>query len=366
MLLNIAFLFFWPILQGTPVYTELSKFWNRGETIETGLAHPIGAVVCPSPDSSAGWLVAADSSGKMMELRYDGVRWSVVRTFPAGAPLVTLCSGAAYPDMEFRLYAGTKAGQVLEISRGTIGWSKREIVQLPGPIKAVVATDAAAGGVVSRIFAIDGDGKVAYLLPPPGDKASPSAPGSGRWSAQFLPEMPGGASQLATNMYKASSWVVAAGPTGLVYRYIQDSLGQWSSAAWTKMAAGAKCMAPSADPSMRDVAVYYSGTDGLFRYLFYGYTDDMKARVPVADGITNLIGAGNQRRFNEFFGVTGDEFSMFEFDFEDKAWHKVPIGKIDPPAVSATFGYGRNEPIGQMYVTCANGKVYEFVRYKMK
>jgi hypothetical protein len=132
------------------------------------------------------------------------------------------------------------------------------------------------------------------------------------------------------------------------------------------MVGGVRSLAQAADPTTRDVAVFYSGTDGLFRYLFQGHTDDAKARVPVADGVTNLIGAGNQRRFNEFFGVSGDEFCMFEFDFEDKAWHKVPFGKIDPPVVSAVFGYGRNEVSAQMYVMCANGKVYEFVRYKMK
>src|SRR3990170_4606135 len=79
----------------------------------------------------------------------------------------------------------------------------------------------------------------------------------------------------------------------------------------------------SAAPSARDIAVFYEGTDGLFRYLFLGFTDDKKARVPIADGITHIVGVGSQRRFNEFFAVSGDEFCMFEYSFEAKGWQKV-------------------------------------------
>jgi hypothetical protein len=364
MLLNLAFLFFWPVLQGSPQYTELSKLWNNTEIIETGLTRPMATVTCPSRDStSAGWLVAADSSGKMMELRFDGERWSTVRTFPVGVPLTSICSGAPYPDMDFRLYVGTKSGQILELSRGTLGWSRREIVQLPGPIKTIIASEAGAGGVISVLFAIDASGKLTQLVPPAGNKDQPSAPSLGHWSTRAMPDIPGGISQVVAHAYGARLWVAAAGPKGIVYRYDRDSLGVWRGDPWATMTSGVKYLAPSADPSMRDIAVFYEGTDGLFRYLFKGSTDDKKARLPVADGITHIVGVGSQRRFNEFFAVSGDEFCMFEYDFEDKAWQKVPFGKIDLPVVDAMFGFGRNEPVASMYVTCANGKVYEFVRY---
>ena len=179
-----------------------------------------------------------------------------------------------------------------------------------------------------------------------------------------MPDIPGGASQVVSHAYGVRLWVAAAGPKGVVYRYDRDSLGVWHGDPWASMAAGVKYLAPSADPSARDIAVFYEGTDGLFRYLFLGFTDDKKARVPIADGITHIVGVGSQRRFNEFFAVSGDEFCMFEYSFEAKAWQKVSFGKIDLPVVDAVFGFGRNEPVASMYVTCANGKVHEFVRYK--
>lgn len=364
MFFKLALFLFWPLLQGNPQYIELSKFWKIGVTIETGMAQPLAVLTCPSTDSiSAGWLVAADSSGKLAEIHSDGTSWSIVRSFSAGTPLVCICSGAPLPDMEFRLYGGTKTGQIIEVSRGAMGWSKREILQLPGPIRALYATEAGGGGVVSVLLAIDGNGQIHQLVPP-FDAANKSGGGPGRWTTQSLPDLPGGASFITAHKYGERLWSAAAGPSGDIYRYYRDTLGQWSGSSWAKMPVGPKSFAAASDPSFKDIAIYYSGIDRRFRFLFLGFTDDKKARVPAADGITNVIGVGSQRRFNEFFGISGNEFCMFEFNFDDKAWHKVPISEVDLPVVSTTFGHGFNDVAAQMYVLGANGKIREYVRYK--
>ncbi|MBI5868455.1 MAG: hypothetical protein HZB43_09235 [candidate division Zixibacteria bacterium] len=351
MFLMLALFLFWPILQGAPPqqYIELSKFWKEASVIETGMTRPLAVITCPSKDSvSDGWLIAADSSGKLAEYFSDGNSWTARRSFTAGTPLLCICAAAPKPDMDFHLYGGTKTGQIIEVSRGVMGWSKHEIMQLPGPIKTIFATEAGGGGIPSVLFVIDGNGKIYQLIPP---------------DLTFT-DVPGGASLIVAHHYGQRLWAAAAGAKGDIYRYVRDSLGIWHTDPWAKMAAGPKYFAAAIDPSLRDIAVYYAGNDGLFRFLFLGYTEDKKARVPVADGASNILGGGTQRRFNEFFGISNNEFCMFEFNFDDKAWHKVPIDKIEPPVVSTNFGFGVNDRVAQMYVMGANGKIHQFVRYK--
>ncbi len=358
MLLSIVVLLFWPLLQGEPSYIALSKFWKPGSVIETGLHRPMATVTCPTADLKGGWLVAADSSGEMVEMRFADGQWQRVRPFATGAALTTICSGAAYPDLAFRLYAGTRDGGILEISRGPMGWYKREILRLPGPVRRIRATEASPGTATSQFVVVDGEGNVTHFWMPNRDVSNATP----IWQHQTLPSIPGGAADVCVSQYGPRLWAVAATAKGEVYRFRQDSLGQWSGDPWAAMPAGAKSLAASADPTMRDVAVFYSGADGIFRYLFFKHTKDAESRVPPAATLSQVIGSGNERRFNEFFGVSGKEFCMFDYNFEEKVWDKVPFGAVDTPVVATTFGNGRGQMLSQMFVTCANGKIYEFVR----
>ncbi|MEW5702367.1 MAG: hypothetical protein AB1792_09080, partial [Candidatus Zixiibacteriota bacterium] len=121
-------------------------------------------------------------------------------------------------------------------------------------------------------------------------------------------------------------------------------------------------MASSADPTQRDIVVFYSGADGIFRYLFYGRMEDETSRLPVADGTVHLIGKGDQRRFNEFFAVSGPEFCMFEFNKTAYDWVKEKIIDIPGTVVSTTFGPGRGTTFHRMYVGTVDGTIYEIVR----
>ena len=110
------------------------------------------------------------------------------------------------------------------------------------------------------------------------------------------------------------------------------------------------------------IAVFYSGVDGIFRYLRFDFKSDERARVPAAGATTHLVGKGRQRRFNEFFGLNGDQFCMFEFAYSDQSWHREPITQFRSPMVSIDFGPGRGEKLFQMYAATADGQIHELYR----
>jgi hypothetical protein len=113
---------------------------------------------------------------------------------------------------------------------------------------------------------------------------------------------------------------------------------------------------------MRDMAFFYSGEDGYLRYLFLGSTIDTLSRLVVGGGATHLIGKGDQRRFNEFFGMRKGTFSLFEYDAVLLDWQEIPITKIEGTTVATCFGPGRGELLHQIYVVTLEGRAYEFVR----
>jgi hypothetical protein len=97
--------------------------------------------------------------------------------------------------------------------------------------------------------------------------------------------------------------------------------------------------------------------------LFYQTTDDdERARIPVAAGVTHILGKGPQRRFNEFFAMSADEFCLFEFNYDTHKWDRIPMGPVTSPAVSSAFGPGRNEKLHQIYLATIDGKIYEWTR----
>jgi len=358
---KLAIALFWPLLQLTPQtapqvakVVELSSRWDAAETFETGLDRAAAVIVCPTNSAEAGDLVVADSSGQIVEMRFGPDGWTKTRAFGIGEPITAACAGAPHADRVWHLYIGTRSGRVLELTRGGLGWTTQEVRTVVAPVRNIQASDPGLSGV-SQVFVIDGDGLVLNLWLTEADE----------WITRLLPEIDGGATEVCFDYPKTSLVSILAGPEGTIHKFAQDSTGNWTGGSWTSMPAGALDMAASADPTMKDIAVFYSGTDGIFRYLFYDYTQDEKARVPVAGGVTQVIGKGQQRRFNEFFAMSAGEFCLFEFDFADREWKKIPMKQIASPVVSVVFGPGRGEPLSQMYVATVDGKVHEFVRQKM-
>lgn len=359
-MLKLAFALFWPLLQFAPQgappaqkapYKELSSRWDSAGVIETGLSRTAFVVVCPSDAPDAGQLIVADSSGQLAEVRYASEGWTKVRTFGVGEPITALCPGAPHADRKWRVYVGTKSGKILELTRGNLGWTTTEVRTIVGPIREITLTDPGQYGI-SQLFAIDADGRVLNLWLSESDE----------WVTRLVPEIDGGATEVCYEIGEQGVTAILAGAKGTLYKFLQDSTGNWAGGPWATMPAGPLDMASSADPTSADIAVYYSGDDGFFRYLFHNHTDEDQARVPIAEATTHLIGKGEQRRFNEFFGMSAGDFCQFEFNYTSLQWDRIPLEKMPTTVVSTTFGPGRGEHLGQIYVATIDGKVYEFVR----
>jgi len=362
---NLAIALFWPLLQIAPPispqnppqvaqFVELSPRWDVAGTFETGLDRTAAVIVCPADASEAGDLIVADSSGQIVEMQFGPDGWKKIRTFGIGEPITAACAGAPHADRIWRVYVGTKSGRVLELSHGSLGWTTTEVRTVVAPVRNIQASDPGMSSV-SQIFVIDGDGLVLNLW----------LSGADEWVTRLLPQIDGGATEVCFDFQRTGLVAIVAGPEGTIHKFAQDSTGSWAGGPWTSMPGGALDMAASADPTMKDIAVYYSGADGIFRYLFYDYKEDEKARIPIAGGVTQVIGKGPQRRFNEFFAMSAGEFCLFEFDFADREWKKIAMKQISAPVTSVAFGSGRGDSLSQIYVATLDGKVHEFVRQKM-
>jgi hypothetical protein len=359
---KLAIALFWPLLQLAPQsaprvapYVELSKRWDPAGVFETGLSRTAAVVVCPTVIEGAGSVIVADSAGQIVEMRFEPDGWTKVRTFAIGEPLTGVCAGAPHLDRIWRVYIGTKSGRVLELSRTSMGWSTNEVRTVVAPVTNIQASDPGPNGI-SQLFVIDGDGRTLNLWLTEADV----------WVTRLLPEIDGGATEVCFDIDKSGLTSILASPSGTIYKFRQDSTGNWGGGPWTTMPAGPLDMVSSADPTGRDIAVYYSGSDGVFRYLFYDYKEDEKARVGIADATTNLIGKGSQRRFNEFFGINGGNFYLFEFNFATREWDRIPIEGIPATVVSVVFGPGRGAAMHQIYVARIDGKIHEYVRQELK
>lgn len=359
-MLTLALALFWPLLQIAPQgnanipqaqYRELSTRWDDAGAIETGLTKTAFVCVCPSDIPDAGQLIVADSSGQLAELRYGPDGWTKVRTFSAGEPITAACAAAPHIDRKWRMYVGTRSGKVVEFTRGSMGWTNTEVREIIGPVTEIVATDPGMQAV-SQLFAIDGDGRVLNFW----------LSGEGKWVMRLVPEIDGGVSEICYDISSLGVTAIVAGPRGTIYKFAQDSTGHWSGGPWVTMPAGPLDMANSADPTMKDIALFYSGEDGFFRYLFASHKDDEKARIPIAEAANYLIGKGTGRRFNEFFGMSAGDFCLFEFNFTTRQWDRIPMKKMPTQVVSSTFGPGRGESLQQIYVATVDGTVYEFTR----
>ena len=359
---KLALALFWPLLQLAPQtspkvaeYKELSSRWDAAGVIETGLSQTAAVVACPADAPDAGQLIIADSSGQIVEMRYGSDGWTKVRSFGIGEPITVACAGAPHFDRMWRLYVGTQSGKVLELTRATLGWTTREVRTIVAPVKEIEASDPGQNSI-SQLFVIDGDGRVLNLWLTEADE----------WVTRLLPEIDGGATEVCYDIGKSGLTAILAGPKGTIHKFQQDSTGNWAGGPWTTMPAGPQDMAASADPTMKDIAVYYSGSDGIFRYLFYDYTNDEKARVPIAEAANHLIGKGAQRRFNEFFAMSAGDFCLFEFNFSSREWDRIPLEKIPTTVVSQVFGPGRGEGVHQVYVATIDGKIHEYVRQELE
>jgi len=363
---KLALALFWPLLQIAPsqippntpkaTYVELSSHWDPAGVIETGFTKTAFVRVCPSDAPDAGQLIVADSSGQLAELRFDeSTGWTKVRTFGVGEPITAICSGAPHFDRQWRIYVGTKSGKIIELTRGDLGWTTAEVRTIVAPVKEIIATDPGEQSI-SQLFAIDGDGRVLNLwLSEAGD-----------WITRLVPEIDGGASEVCYDIDKVGIIAVVAGSGGTIYKFTQDSTGHWAGDVWATMPAGPLDMVGSADPTHADIAIYYSGNDGIFRYLFKGTTSDEKARIPIAETVNYLIGKGTQRRFNEFFGMSAGDFCQFEFNYTTRQWDRIPMEHMPTQVVSSTFGPGRGEALHQIYVATVDGKIHEFTRQELQ
>ncbi|MEW5875969.1 MAG: hypothetical protein AB1752_12410 [Candidatus Zixiibacteriota bacterium] len=352
--LLVSLALFWPLLQATPPvapYKALSKFWDPAGTVASGVSPVVAVATCPASQPDAGSLIVADSTGRVAELKHTGNGWTTVRTMRVDEPISALCTAAPHMDRVWRVYIGTKSGRVLELSRGELGWITVEIAKVTGPVMNMQGTDPGLAGV-SQVFAVDAKGSVTNLWLTETDK----------WVTRPLPDVPGGTSEVCFDYGRDGVVAITSGSSGVIHKWLQDSTGHWKGTPWATMPAGALDMAASADPTMKDIAVYYSGQDGLFRYLFFGRTTDEDARIPVAGGSTLVIGKGPQRRFNEFFAMSGEDFCLFEFNFSSREWDKVILKTIPSKVVSTAFGPGRGEQMSQVYAVSVDGTVYEFTR----
>jgi hypothetical protein len=340
-----------PILQAQPITRELSTRWHPTVAIETGLTNLAFVAVCTAPTDTGSHFLAVDSAGNLAELEFVKREWKVRGTTAIGERIVTGCAGAVREDQVWSLFVGTESGKVVEMRRGEMGWSRHEVTTVPTPIRAVRATDAGLPGP-SQLFVIDGKGETTNWY----------VGASGRWNSKPIPRVEGGASHICFDYPRSGLHSVVAGPAGIIYKYIQDSMGNWSGAAWDTMSSGCRELAPSADPTQKDICLFYVGKDGHLRYLFDTRRDDVTSRLTCAEGAYQLIGKGDQRRFNEFFGMVGDEFRIFEYDPGQLQWVGVPVRKVPGTVVSTTFGPARGRTFHTIYVATVDGKIYEIER----
>jgi hypothetical protein len=334
-----------------PITRQLSTRWHPTVAIETGLSKLAFVAICPTKNSGDGHFFAVDSSGKVVELAYVDRRWTIKSDFSVGEPIVTGAAAALRPDEIWSIVVGTASGKIVEMRKSDMGWGGHEVTKLEGPPRAVRATEPARPGP-SQLFVIDHNGNVSNWY----------VGASGRWNRKDVPAIEGGATHICFDYRAAGLHTITAGPKGIIGKFVQDSMGNWNGAAWDTMSAGCADLAPSADPTARDICIFYAGLDGHLRYLFYGRMNDVTSRLPCAEGARNLVGKGDQRRFNEFFGMSGTEFCLFEYNSDQADWIKVPIRAIPGPVVSTTFGPARGSIWHTMYAATADGKIYEFER----
>lgn len=341
-----------PPSQGQAVTIQLSTRWHPTVAIETGLSKLAFVAITRTPDDSGGNFFAVDSSGSIAELVYENREWKVRDRFTAGEPVVTGCAAAMRSDQVWSLIVGTAFGKVMELRRGDMGWGRHEIATVTAPLRAIRATEPGLPGP-SQVVVIDGQGEVTNWY----------VGVSGRWHSKSLPNTAGGATHVCFDQSNLALTAVTAGQRGIIHKFVQDSMGDWSGAAWDTMSSGCADLAASVDPTKKDICIYYSGKDGHLRYLFAGRQDDVTSRLKCAEGAYQLIGKGDQRRFNEFFGMVGDEFCLFEYDPGLLEWIKVPIRAIPAKVVSTTFGPARGVTAWHtMYAATVDGKIYEFER----
>lgn len=342
-----------PILQTVPQQgRQLSTRWHPTVAIETGFSNLAFVAICPTVSDSGGHFFAVDSAGNVAELIFQDRKWQVAAKTIIGERVSSGCAAAMRDDETWSLIVGTESGKVIELRRGEMGWGRYEVTTVPTPVLAVRATEPARPGP-SQLFVIDGNGEVQNWY----------VGASGRWNMKPLPTTEGGATHVVFDYKQTGLRAITAGPKGIIGRFTQDSLGNWSGAAWDTMSSGCRDLAASADPSMQDICVFYAGKDGHLRYLFAGRRDDVTSRILAAEGAYALIGKGDQRRYNEFFGMAGTEFCLFEYDTGQLEWVKVPIRSLPGQVVSAVFGPARARFAWHtMYVATANGTIYEFER----
>ncbi len=339
------------IQPGPPKAIALSTRWHPANTIETGLHNVASVTIMPEAPDSSGNLFVIDSTGDFVELRCEQGQWRVLQTRSVGEPIVSACAAAMRPEPVWSMIVGTRTGRLLELQHGLMGWSHHAIDSLKPPLRVVTATEPGRPGP-SQVFAIDADGVVTdYYVGP-----------SGRWNSMTLPPTDGGATHICFDPRATALMAITAGPKGIIHKFSQDTLGLWSGGPWDTLSSPCLDLAVSADPTMKDICLYYSGRDGELRYLFAGRMNDVTSRLPVAGGAHHLIGKGDQRRFAEFFGVTGIEFSLFEYNSDAQNWIAVPIAEIPGTVVSTTFGPARGGHWCSAYVATRDGKVYEFNR----
>lgn len=340
-----------PLLQIQPTTRALSSRWHQMPPIQTGLAKLSFLAICPSDDKSDGHLFAVDSSGAVVELGFINREWTILDSTSIGEAVVTGCAAALRPDQGWSIIVGTKSGRIVELRRSTMGWGRHEVGTVPTPIRGIEASEPMRPGP-SQLFVIDGEGEITNLY----------VGASGRWNGKPLPAVEGGHTHLCLDYPREGLCAITAGPRGVIHKFIQDSLGNWSGPMWASLSSGCRDLAASADPSMKDICFFYAGEDGHLRYMFDGRKDDVTSRLACAEDAIHLIGKGDQRRFNEFFGMVGNQFCLFEYDPGLLEWVKVPMGTIPSTVVSTIFGPARGATWHTMYVGTVDGRLYEFER----
>lgn len=341
-----------PILQGQPITRQLSTRWHPTVAIETGLNNLAFIDICPATSDSSGRFFAGDSAGSIVELAYVNRQWKVLDTISVGERVVAGCAAAMRPDEVWSLIVATESGKVIEMRRGIMGWGYYVVTTVPAGIRTIRATEPARPGP-SQLFVIDVKGAVSNWY----------VGASGRWNQKSLPSVSGGSTHICFDYSTMGLTAVTAGLTGVIYRFAQDSMGDWSGVAWDTLSSGCRDLAAMADPSMKDICIVYAGLDGHLRYLFFGRKDDVTSRLANAEGAYQMIGKGDQRRYNEFFGMARDEFCLFEYDPGMQDWIKVSMRSIPSKVVATAFGPARASFAWHtIYVATVNGTIYEFER----
>lgn len=333
------------------VVRELGTRWHPTVAIETGLKELAFVAIFPPASNSSAHFFAVDSSGSIVEMAFEDRAWTIVARTSVGERIVTGCAAAMRADETWSLIVGTVSGKIIEMRQGEMGWGRHEVATAPTPLRALRASAPGFPGP-SQLFVIDGNGDVTNWY----------VGASGRWIAKALPTTNGGATHVCFDYPRDGLTAITAGPKGIIHKFVQDSMGDWGGSAWDTVAAGCLDLAASIDPTKKDICFFYSGTDGHLRYMFFGRQEDVSSRIPCAGGSYRLIGKGDQRRYNEFFGMSGNEFCIFEYDPALKEWVKVPIIPIPGKVVSTDFGIARGMPWCTMYAATIDGRIYEFER----